>query len=68
MKRITVGELAEEVNGIGDEVVSARGKTVLKDAFLRWAKENKRHVSSGQALADWLREPASTVLIIKCRI
>ena len=66
--KMTIGDLSEEVNGIKDEVVRARGKTVLKDTFLRWAKENKRHVSSSQAFADWQREPASTVLIIKCRI
>ena len=65
---MTIGDLAEEVNRTTDEVKKARRKTVLGDAYIRWAKENKRHVSSGQALADWLREPASTVLIIKCRI
>ncbi len=68
MMKLTVGELAEQVDRAENEGDRARWKTVLRDDFFRWAKKNKRKEHDPMALKGWKSEPATSGLIIKCRI
>lgn len=64
MKKMTIGDLLAET----EERKHVGGKTTLRDEYQRWAKKNKRNAFSGKTYEDWKKEPASTVLIIKCRL
>ena len=68
MKKLTVGELAEQVDRAENEGDRARWKTALRNDFICWAKKNKRKEHDPMALKEWKSEPATSVLIIKCRL